>query len=538
METAAFVSSAIDAWRETLGTEFMLTASEELDKYTRTVCSSSRAVVAVLKPADLKEVQQLVATANEFKIPLYPISCGKQWGMGSRLPVKDGAAILDLSRMNRIIEVNAQFHYAVVEPGVTQRQLLDHIKERNLPLMLNVTGSTSDTSLIGNAMDRGVGYFDSRADAISNMTIVLGSGETIQTGFGHYENAKTKNLYSHGIGPSLDSLFPQANFGVVTSACIDLMPEPDAGMAAIVKIDSEEKLPLLIDALVRLRTRGIFLTVAHVGNRERSYITLAPLLYEQLIEAGEAADEATRAKAVRMLEDGGFGPWSAAIGILGTKEQLKLAKKEIRKAVGGFAKTMFLNDTFVARAKAIAEKLAFIPAVRSQLMMLKAVEPVYGFTRGEATDQSLKAVYWAAGDFDRLSDPDPDHSDSGVLFCLPIIPADGPTVLEVVTDTRDTFARHGFNAAITVNLMDTKSMEGVVSLAFDRRNAEQVKAAHACIQEMESRYMEQGFPPYRVGINSMHQVVSENDPFWRTVRELKKALDPNNIIAPGRYNLI
>ena len=64
------------------------------------------------------------------------------------------------------------------------------------------------------------------------------------------------------------------------------------------------------------------------------------------------------------------------------------------------------------------------------------------------------------------------------------------------------------------------------------------KAAQACIQEMEARYMEQGYPPYRVGINSMHHVVREDDPFWRTVRDLKKVLDPNGIIAPGRYNLV
>ncbi|RKX34975.1 MAG: hypothetical protein DRP64_19640 [Verrucomicrobia bacterium] len=457
--------------------------------------------------------------------------------MGSRLPVKDGAAIVDLGRMNRIIEVNAQYHYAVVEPGVTQRQLLDHIKANNLPLMLNVTGSTSDTSLIGNAMDRGVGYFDSRAHGISNMQVVLGNGETIQTGFGHYENAKTKNLYHHGIGPSLDGLFPQGNFGIVTSACIDLMPKPDAHMAAIIKIDSEEKLPLLINALVQLRSRGVFLTVAHIGNRERFYDGLAPLLYGQLVEAGEPEGELTRSKTIEMLEDGGFGPWSAAIGVLGTKAQLRLAKKEICKTVGGFAKTLFLNDALVAGAKAVAKKLSFIPAVRTQLIMLKAIEPLYGFTRGEATDESLKAVYWAAGDFQNLEESDPDHSDSGVLFCLPIVPAFGETVLEVTHDIRETFTRHGFEAGITVNLLDAKAMEGVVSLAFDRRNKEQAKAAHACIQEMEARYMEQGYPPYRVGINSMHHVVHEDDPFWRTVHDLKQVLDPNNIIAPGRYNL-
>jgi len=537
MAISVSVSEAIEAWKKELDDGAVISGSSELDIYTQSVCASERQVVAVLKPVSLEQVQKLVAVANEFKVPLYPISCGKQWGMGSRLPVKDGAVIVDLSGMSRIIEVNAKYQYAVVEPGVTQRQLLDHIKEHNLPLMLNVTGSTSDTSLIGNAMDRGVGYFDTRATGISNMEIVLGNGETIQTGFGHYKNAKTKNLYHHGVGPSLDGLFPQANFGIVTSACIDLMPKPDEHMAAIVKVDSQDKLPLLIDALVQLRSRGIFHSIAHVGNRERSYITLAPLLYDQLIESGEPEGEATRKKAVAMLEAGGFGPWSAAIGVLGTKEQLKFAKKEIQKAVGGFSKTMFLNDRLVEKARRVCTALSFIPAVQNQLMMLNAVEPVYGFTRGEATDKSLKAVYWAAGDFEHLEELDPDHSDSGLMFCLPIIPAAGDEVLDVVSDTRETFQRHGFEAAITVNLMGTKAMEGVVSLAFDRRNPEQTKAAHACVQEMEARYVEQGYPPYRVGINSMHHILNENDPFWTTVRDLKKILDPNGIISPGRYNL-
>ena len=123
------------------------------------------------------------------------------------------------------------------------------------------------------------------------------------------------------------------------------------------------------------------------------------MIYEQLTAHGEAEGEETRDKAIQMLEDGGFGPWSAAIGVLGTKAQLRLAKKEIRRAVSGFAKTIFLTDGLVAQAKTLLGNLSFMPAMRIQLMMLHAVEPVYGFTRGHATDKSLRAVYWAAGDF-------------------------------------------------------------------------------------------------------------------------------------------
>ncbi|WP_372807326.1 FAD-binding oxidoreductase [Pontiella sp.] len=532
------LSVAIAAWEAELGTDAVIADAEGLELYTPSVCASERQVVAVLKPETHEQVQRIVAVANDHKVPLYPISTGKQWGMGSRLPVRDGAAIVDLSRMNRIIAIDVQYHYAVVEPGVTQRQLLAHIAEHNLPLMLNVTGSASETSLIGNALDRGVGYFDSRVEGMSSMQVVLGNGETIRTGFGHYENAKTKNLHPPGIGPSLDGLFPQGNFGIVTSACIDLMPKPEAHMAAIIKIDDEERLPLLIDALVQLRSSGVFLTVAHVGNRERSYATLAPLLYGQLVEGGDPEGAATREKAIRMLEDAGFGPWSAAVGVLGTKAQLKLAKKEIRKSLKHFAKTMFLDDALVGKAMALGEALSFIPFVRKQWMMLRAARTVYGFTRGETTDETLRSVYWSAGDYDHLDAPNPDASNSGVLFCVPIVPACGKDVFEVADCTRETFSRHGFEAALTFNLMNTKAMEGVVSLSFDRRKRDRVAAAKACIQEMETRYLEMGYPPYRVGINSMPTVVNEDDPFWRTVRDLKKVLDPNHIISPGRFNLV
>ena len=294
MSESPAVVSAIESWKQVLGADAVWDDPQKLEQYSRSTCASERDISAVLKPTSHEQVEAIVAIANEHGVPLYPISCGKQWGMGSRLPVTDGTAIVDLGGMNRIIEVNAQYHYAVVEPGVTQGQLLEYIRQNNLPLMLNVTGSTSDTSLIGNAMDRGVGYFDSRAHGISNMHLVLGNGESIQTGFGHFSNAKTANLYKHGIGPSLDGIFPQGNFGIVTSACIDLMPKPETHMAAIIKIDAEEKLPKLIEALVSLRSRGIITTIAHVGNRERSYMTLAPLLYEQLLESGEAEGAATR----------------------------------------------------------------------------------------------------------------------------------------------------------------------------------------------------------------------------------------------------
>jgi len=171
-------------------------------------------------------------------------------------------------------------------------------------------------------------------------------------------------------------------------------------------------------------------------------------------------------------------------------------------------------------------------------MLLQAIEPTYGFTQGKTTDTCINTVYWPTGDFEHLDSMDPAQSNSGLMFCLPILPASGEAVCAVVKEIEATFSRHGFEAAITVNLMTDKAMEGVVSLAFDRRDAERSAAAKACIQEMEAQYMATGYPPYRVGIDSMHHVLNEDDTFWQTVRDLKQVLDPNHIIAPGRYNLV
>ncbi len=60
--------------------------------------------------------------------------------------------------------------------------------------------------------------------------------------------------------------------------------------------------------------------------------------------------------------------------------------------------------------------------------------------------------------------------------------------------------------------------------------------AQACYQAAFNTVMEAGYVPYRIGIQSMSDLVQEADVYWKTVRTIKSALDPENIIAPGRYD--
>ena len=229
--TPAHFSSALSAWREALGSAHVITRIEDLAVYGVNVNGLTREIYGVLKPANTEEVQSVVKTANRFGIPLYPISGGRNWGYGSRLPVREGAVIVDLSRMNRIRNegrITLSGHYALIEPGVTQGQMVSALRESGLALLLNATAAGADTSILGNSLDRGFGYFAMRPEDISGLEVVLGNGEILRTGYGHYENATTSALYKYGLGPSLDGLFFQSNFGIVTCATLHLHPKREA----------------------------------------------------------------------------------------------------------------------------------------------------------------------------------------------------------------------------------------------------------------------------------------------------------------------
>ena len=78
---------------------------------------------------------------TSFGVPLWPVSRGKNFAYGGAAPVLSGSVVLDLSRMNRILEVNEKFGYALVEPGVSYFDLYDYIQGRGLKLWLDVPGS-------------------------------------------------------------------------------------------------------------------------------------------------------------------------------------------------------------------------------------------------------------------------------------------------------------------------------------------------------------------------------------------------------------
>jgi FAD/FMN-containing dehydrogenase len=75
---------------------------------------------AVVAPRDIPEVQAIMRLCNEFEIPVWPFSIGRNVGYGGAAPRVPGSIGLDMgSNMRKIQDVNVDGAYAIVEPGVT-----------------------------------------------------------------------------------------------------------------------------------------------------------------------------------------------------------------------------------------------------------------------------------------------------------------------------------------------------------------------------------------------------------------------------------
>lgn len=262
------VASAIQEWASAIGDAWVIRSSAELAAAETATFQTSQRIPVILRPGTAQETCEVVRIANRFGFALYPVSSGKNWGYGSRVPVTTQSALLDLSRMNAITGFDEKLGYVTVEPGVTQQDLFNFLKKNHSKLWMDATGSSPDCSLIGNAVERGFGhtpYGDHFAN-ICALRVVLPTGEIIQTGFAGLPSAKAAEVYRWGVGPSLDGLFSQSNLGIVIGMTVWLMPAPEYFQTFFFQCDREDGLAPIVDALRPLRMDLTLRSAVHIVN--------------------------------------------------------------------------------------------------------------------------------------------------------------------------------------------------------------------------------------------------------------------------------
>jgi 4-cresol dehydrogenase (hydroxylating) len=229
-----------------------------------------------------------------------------------------------------------------------------------------------------------------------------------------------------------------------------------------------------------------------------------------------------------------FGYWNASGGLYGTSAQISEAKRLLRKALARApGRLKFLNLQTLRLAKRYAGLFRMLTGW-DMTRTVELVEPVLGLMRGVPTNHALSSAYWRK----RCAvpaEPDPDRDRCGLLWHAPMARADGQHVATLTATASEILLRWGFEPMISLTMLTPRSVYCVLSISYDRDVAGEDEKAMACYDELAARCAENGFYPYRLGIQGMGHT-RRADAYRQLIQTLKSALDPNDVIAPGRYD--
>jgi 4-cresol dehydrogenase (hydroxylating) len=523
------LSAALDEWRAALGAAHVSTASEEVRAAGTATFPTTATVGAILRPGNREDVQRCLTIANRFGVPLYPISSGKNWGYGSRAPVRD-AVLLDLGRLNRIIDFSEKFAYVTLEPGVTQRQLHQFLQAQQSRLWMDATGASPDCSIIGNTLERGFGHtpMGDHCNHVCGFEVVLPSGDCVDTGFSRFPGGKVGPLSRWGTGPSVDGLFSQSNFGIVTRMTVWLMPAPDRYAAFF--FQTEDGLADVVEAMRPLRLNGTIRSVSHIAN---DYKVLSSSGQYPWSETG-GRTPLSRDTMGRMRHELRIGRWNGSGCLYGTRGQVRESRSLLRRALRGkITRLQFIDDRTLNLLRMAETPYRLITGRQDLARALLLLPPLIGLMKGIPTEEFLPSAYWRKPQ-PPPAKPDPDADGCGLLWCSPVAPSTGQHTSEVVDIGEDIVLKHGFEPLISVSLINERTTVSTIAITYDRRVQNEDAKAVSCYREMTEQLLARGYPPYRLNVSAM-EYGRAGGPYMNLIRSLKQTLDPNGILAPGRY---
>jgi 4-cresol dehydrogenase (hydroxylating) len=352
----------------------------------------------------------------------------------------------------------------------------------------------------------------------------------LQTGYGHYPTARTASLFKSGLGPFLDGIFTQSNFGVVTRATIWLQRESPYLGVALVQINSDKSIAKAFNRIRNLKLEGRLKGPVRFANNNRmlSCFTQRPVSDAQ-------SPEQLNQSLQRLCKKWGVKCWNGVIGLQGERSEVRLQVKTLKRELGPLASIQFCSNRMLNLALRFESLYKLFTGCD-----LKQKSALFNLLKGQPTIGPTLGAYWRKSFAPEARDFDPPRDGCGLIWCCPIIPLGEYDVLQLLSTTRATCAKHGLETNLALLPIDERSACCTVGLIYNRDNSEEQTAALECHDALLSRYMKHGYIPYRFGAHiseSAAGLFDPNDTYWQVCNSIKEALDPAGILSPGRYGL-
>ena len=491
----------------------------------------------MLRPRSSAAIPSILHIAQAYRVPLYPVSTGRNWGYGSTCPPGNGGVVLDLSGLNAILEVDAELGTATIEPGVTQGQLRDYLDRHGLPLMVPTTGAGPTTSLVGNALERGYGVtpHGDHFGAVMSLEAVLPNGQIYRPTLSTLGGQRVDRLYKWGVGPYLDGLFAQGNFGVVTQATIALARRPPRVEAFYIFLEGREQLaPAILALRGLLQSIGGLLGGVNVLNGYR----LASMTCRYPTDVLHSGIALPTERLHRLLGAQRLGRYLIMGCAYGEPQIIDAAIKTVMRA---FTRCSGRRLSLTRRRAEVVKRIADrFPGIARKLGLGQASRMISALNllEGIPDDIALRLVHWKSAQEAPADLSDAMlHGSRSLLWYAPLVPLVPSDVLAYEDMVTRVCLDHHFEPLITLTTLSDRCFDSSVPILFDRSSKEETSRAYRCYEQLFDEGRRMGLLPYRVGSSFFGKLAAGTDPALDLARALKRQIDPDNVLAPGRYNL-
>jgi 4-cresol dehydrogenase (hydroxylating) len=505
------LSLALDAFRGVLGADAVIAGEEELREFRDPFSLATwddYTASAVLMPQTVEEIQEIVRIANERRVPLWTHSAGMNNGYGGPAPRLKGSVIVSLRKMNRVLEIDEECGYAVVEPGVRWFDLYEALRAGGHRLMLSVP-DLGWGSVVGNSLENGATYLPTGADmaAACGMEVVLANGELMRTGMGAMPGNRAWHVYKRSLGPSLDTFFMQSNFGIVTKMGLWLMPYPECYMPLWLRVWNEDDLPLLVDTL-----RGLMLdrTIENVPQIWNTIAAASVLSSRSLWYQGEEPiPDPVIDTMARELE---VGRWMMRFALYGDEAVVDHRFDKVKEAFGR------IPGAEVWGQKYSPDEVA-------------SLENPHERVQGGVPNLDLNQMTgWYGGD------------EGGHIGFSPVARLSGHDAVALRDLIRGLVEQKaGLDYAGVLIPTNARSFIHVTMIIFDTKNEAEARRAYDTSKLLVREAAKEGYGEYRAHLDFMDIAAEQysfgDHAYRRFVETIKDAVDPNGVLSPGKQGI-
>jgi 4-cresol dehydrogenase (hydroxylating) len=419
------------------------------------------------------------------------------------------------------------------------------LKKIGSGLWADCTDSTPEGSVIGNALERGVGYtpYCDHFASLCGIEVVLPDGDIVSTGGGP-PNSLSWNTYKWGSSPYLEGLFSQSNLGVVTKAGVWLMPRPERMCCFICEIEDDSRRAGAVDAIRRLALEGSLRSNVHMVNDVMFLAQMTQYPYG-LLEARTNLSPDLRATLRSRYR---IAPWTVTGGLYGPRRTVRAAQRDVRKALRPYGRVRVLGDRRMALLERLLRawrRFGDLPGIaaalraltRGSLEKLELIPHLYPILKGVPGERIVGFAYFKSRRPRPEKDVDPGRHGAGLTWMAVVLPLTGRHTCELVELCEPLFERHGLDFSITFITVNARSALGLIEIFYDRDDPDERERMLALYDELAGATLAAGYQQYRASVWYAEHGLGAAPAYRRLTDALKTAVDPGRVLAPGRYGI-